>query len=154
MASCFAFLHKSKSRARSEPMPAYVARSEAQNECCDAACAIPYTAHESIKEACDTFLPSYDTIYPKSDALKTLQEKVDDLSPSLRDVSLKMHDNFEIGWVEYKTSKLLSDYIETHGFKVNRSAYGTETGFEAIFKNGKGGRTIGVRIVGTKEALA
>jgi metal-dependent amidase/aminoacylase/carboxypeptidase family protein len=54
-----------------------------------------------------------------------------------------MHDTPELGWVEFKTSKLLSEYIESHGFKVTRQAYGTETGFEAVFQHGQGGRTIG-----------
>lgn len=90
-------------------------------------------------------LPSYSAIYKDSDGLSTINASLDALSEDLRKVSVSMHNNPEIAWKEVKTAKLLSDFMEKQeGWKVRRSVYGTETGWEAVFVNGKGGKTIGV----------
>lgn len=75
--------------------------------------------------------------------LSTISAKVDALSKELREVSLKMHSNPEVGWQEWETAKLLTEYIENKGFTVKRGVYGTETGWEAVFKHGSGGKVIG-----------
>lgn len=90
-------------------------------------------------------LPSYSAIYAGSNGLSTINASLDSLSADLRKVSVDMHDNPEIAYEEFKTAKLLADFMEKQpGWKVKRSVYGTETGWEAVFTNGSGGRTIGV----------
>lgn len=61
----------------------------------------------------------------------------------LREISLKIHDNPELGNKEYKAFKLLSDYLESEGFTVKRGVVGLETAFTAEYTNGKPGRRIG-----------
>lgn len=91
-------------------------------------------------------LPAYSTDYAGSDALKTISDAVDKLSASLREISIQMHDNPEIAWKERKTAELLSGFMENMpGWTVKRHVYGTETGWEASFQQGHGGRVIGVR---------
>jgi aminobenzoyl-glutamate utilization protein B len=53
-------------------------------------------------------------------------------------------DNPEIGLEEYKASKLLSDYLEENGFKVERGVGGLDTAFRAIYENGIGGPSFGL----------
>lgn len=50
--------------------------------------------------------------------------------------------------------KLLSDFMEHQGWKVTRSAYGTETGFEAVFEHGHGGKTIGFNSEVSRHPIA
>lgn len=93
----------------------------------------------------DLSLPAYSAIYSGSDALSTINASLDILSKDLRQVSLDMHDHPEIAWKEVQTAKLLSGFMEKQpGWKVKRSVYGTETGWEAVFVHGSGGRTIGI----------
>ena len=93
----------------------------------------------------DLSLPAYSAIYSGSDALSTINASLDALSKDLRQVSLDMHDHPEIAWKEVQTAKLLSGFMEKQpGWKVKRSVYGTETGWEAVFVHGSGGRTIGI----------
>ncbi len=56
----------------------------------------------------------------------------------------------ELGLLEHKTSKLLSDEIEGHGFRVERGVADMPTAFVATW--GSGGPTIGV--LGELDALA
>jgi aminobenzoyl-glutamate utilization protein B len=56
----------------------------------------------------------------------------------------------ELGLKEYKSSKLLSDEIETHGFNVDRGIAGMPTAFIATW--GRGNPTIG--FLGEYDALA
>lgn len=50
---------------------------------------------------------------------------------------MKLHDNPELGYQEYKAHALLTDYLEKKGFAVQRSAYGLETAFVATAGNSK-----------------
>jgi amidohydrolase len=52
-------------------------------------------------------------------------------------ISTQMYENPEIAFEEHATAGLLTDYLETHGFEVERSAYGLETAFVA--RAGSGG---------------
>lgn len=98
--------------------------------------------------------PQHGDEYEGVSALKTIEQSADELSSDLRDVSLKMHGNPELCWKEYKTSDLLATYMQSHGFTLKRNAYGTETGFEAIFTHGEGGKVIGFNSeVSTKGSI-
>lgn len=152
MPGCFPFLRKKSNRnsdvneqsAASMTYPhAASSSTEKHHSGNSCACSFPEVDPSRWTLAGNEALPRYDALYTGSDGLRTIAKAVEDLSPSLRDLSVKMHDNPELGWVEFETSKLLSEYIESHGFKVTRKAYGTETGFEAVFQHSEGGRTIG-----------
>lgn len=57
-------------------------------------------------------------------------------------MSHKIHDNPELSYHEYQSSKLLADYLEKEGFQVERGLYGLETSFRAEYDSGKPGKTI------------
>lgn len=65
-----------------------------------------------------------------------------------RDEIIKMadyiFDNPELAFKEFKASKLLENYLEDNGFKVERGLGSLETAFRAIYENGVGGPTIGL----------
>ena len=54
------------------------------------------------------------------------------------DLSDKIWDYAELGLVEEKSSKLLADEMQKHGFKVDRSIAGMPTSFMATWSNGPG----------------
>lgn len=105
------------------------------------ACAFPHTTPAMVDPS--SLPPAYGDLYHKSDALSTISKVVDELDSSLREVSVKMHDNPEIRWQEHETMKLLAGYMDKQGWKVKTGVYGTETGFEAVFQHGQGGKVIG-----------
>lgn len=56
----------------------------------------------------------------------------------LRDISLKLHGYHELAFKEYKSAKLLTEFLEREGFTVERGIAGDETAFVGTFKQGKG----------------
>lgn len=54
-------------------------------------------------------------------------------------LSKYIQQNPELGGQEYKSSKALCDYLEKHGFDVQRGIGELETAFVAHFKKGEGG---------------
>jgi amidohydrolase len=55
----------------------------------------------------------------------------------LRDLSLKIHANPELGFNEVKASKLLTDYLQKNGFSVERGICQLATAFRASYGKGK-----------------
>jgi aminobenzoyl-glutamate utilization protein B len=74
---------------------------------------------------------------------------VDENENSIIEVSDKVWDYTELGFIEYKSAKLLSDTLEKHGFKVERGVAGIPTAFVATW--GSGGPIVGV--MGEYDAL-
>ncbi|KIP11140.1 hypothetical protein PHLGIDRAFT_21810 [Phlebiopsis gigantea 11061_1 CR5-6] len=52
--------------------------------------------------------------------MKTIEEEIDRLSPQLREVSLKIHGNAELGFKEYFAHDVLTSFMEKEGFNVTR----------------------------------
>jgi hypothetical protein len=141
MPGCFSFLKSSSKMVREEAAMEKQQRQEAPAKSHNCACSFP--AIEPNFDASST-LPAYADIYHHSDALSTISQYVDSISTDLRKVSVAMHSNPEPKWEEYETLKLLAGFMEKQqGWKVKRGAYGCETGFEAVFQHGSGGRVIG-----------
>lgn len=69
---------------------------------------------------------------------------VDEQAPELTRMADTIFDHPEIGPHEVFASKLLTDYLESHGFAVTRGVGGLETAFRAVWKNGEGGPNIGL----------
>jgi len=67
---------------------------------------------------------------------------IDDEAASLQELSLAIHGKPELNFEEYHAHDLLSDYLERHGFRVERHAYEMATAFEAVA--GSGAPTIAV----------
>lgn len=147
MPGCFAFLKRSKSSTQDrkavddDKMVADNNQPASSHKSTSCACAFPHV--EPAAGHASLLPPAYADLYHKSDALSTISRTVDELSDSLRKVSVQMHENPEIRWEEVETAKLLSGFMEDQGWKVTRHAYGTETGWEAVFEHGNGGKVIG-----------
>ncbi|CAO3699630.1 hypothetical protein G6F70_006036 [Rhizopus microsporus] len=74
---------------------------------------------------------------------KIVEDTIQKHSQELRTISLEIHDHPEQGNQEFIAFKLLTEYMEKHGFKVTRGVVGLETAFIAEYSNGKNGRRIG-----------
>ena len=75
---------------------------------------------------------------------------IDEHEKRIIEISDEAWEYAELGLLEYKTSKLLADEIEGHGFKVDRGVAEMPTAFTATW--GSGGPTLGV--LGELDALA
>lgn len=68
---------------------------------------------------------------------------IEDISPLMREISLKIHDNPELNFKEFIAHKTLTTFMKTRkGWEVTPSAYGIETAFVAVFDTKKEGSTI------------
>ncbi len=68
--------------------------------------------------------------------------EIDTLRPYLIRMSSTVHSNPEIGYQEFKTSKLYCDALHEHGFEVTRGISGMETAFKAVRKGKADGSTV------------
>lgn len=62
--------------------------------------------------------------------------------PRFRELSDLIGVNPELGSEEYKSSKLLQDELEKHGFQVESGLLGMETAFKAVYRGKPGGPKI------------
>ncbi|KAG1150085.1 hypothetical protein G6F37_001715 [Rhizopus arrhizus] len=74
---------------------------------------------------------------------KSIEGTIEQHSQELRTISLEIHDHPELGNKEFNASKVLTDYLEQHGFQVTRGVIGLDTAFIAEYSNGQPGRRIG-----------
>ncbi|KAI8143704.1 hypothetical protein BJV82DRAFT_609127 [Fennellomyces sp. T-0311] len=65
---------------------------------------------------------------------------IEGLNQELRQISVQIHDNPELGNREFKAHELLTNYLEKQGFRVQREAAGLKTAFIAQYTNGPGRR--------------
>ncbi|CAF1359437.1 unnamed protein product, partial [Didymodactylos carnosus] len=61
---------------------------------------------------------------------------------NLRNISKMIHNYRETAYEEYKSSKLLVDFLEQEGFTVEYGIANRSTAFVATYGNGDGGRTV------------
>ena len=69
-------------------------------------------------------------------------EKIDSMREDLLTLSPQIHANPELGFQEYKAVGFISDFLEKHGFEVQKEYCGLETSFRAVKK----GKSEGPRI--------
>ncbi|CAG8591401.1 3440_t:CDS:2, partial [Gigaspora margarita] len=70
-------------------------------------------------------------------------QAIDEVAEELGEISLKIHDNPELGKEERFAHELLVNYLKKKGFKVTPSTYGIETAFVAEFQSKTGeGRVV------------
>src|SRR5271154_6241245 len=55
---------------------------------------------------------------------------------NLRDISLKLHSYHELAFKEFKSAKLITEFMEKEGFKIRRGIAGDKTAFECTFSQG------------------
>ena len=68
---------------------------------------------------------------------KTAFEWIDKNRERLIEISDAIWDYAELGFVEFKSAKLLADELERHGFEVERGVAGIPTAFVATWGEGK-----------------
>jgi amidohydrolase len=77
----------------------------------------------------------------KSPDIKALKnsviEELEAHRQRLRDISLEIHDNPELGFKEVKASALLTNYLEKNGFAIERGICEIATAFRASYGKGK-----------------
>jgi amidohydrolase len=61
---------------------------------------------------------------------------------NLPSLSIQIFNNPETKFEEFKACELLSNWLESRGWKVSRGVYGLKTAFEAQFSVVEGGRTV------------
>ncbi|KAG5641428.1 hypothetical protein DXG03_005244 [Asterophora parasitica] len=98
-------------------------------------------------------LPSYSAVSHHHDektspldanVVATIEDKLDELDATLRELSKKLHDNPELAFNETYAAKILTDFMKEHGFRVELGYGGMGTGWRAEYTVGKGGRVLGV----------
>lgn len=63
--------------------------------------------------------------------------------PELTAMADQIYDLAEPGMEEFKSSKLLADYLQNHGFTVEMGIAGLPTAFRAVYEQGEGGPSFG-----------
>ncbi|KAJ2919702.1 hypothetical protein MD484_g665, partial [Candolleomyces efflorescens] len=86
--------------------------------------------------------PGHSAIY-REDVFETIREKIKELDPELRELSLDIHAHPELGFEEYHAHDVYTAFMEKHGFVVDRQ-FKIPTAWRATYEVGSGGRTIGV----------
>ncbi|KAG0356341.1 hypothetical protein BC939DRAFT_449979 [Gamsiella multidivaricata] len=64
-----------------------------------------------------------------------INQAIESESESLRQLSLQIHSNPELGYKEVFAHKVLTDYLESKGFNVTRHAYEIDTAFIAEYES-------------------
>ncbi|KAI8355889.1 hypothetical protein B0O80DRAFT_480685 [Mortierella sp. GBAus27b] len=64
-----------------------------------------------------------------------VKQAIDNETESLRNLSLQIHGKPELGYEEVFAHKILTDYLESKGFKVTRHAYEISTAFIAEYES-------------------
>lgn len=77
---------------------------------------------------------------------KVLLEKLNLVKDDMIKISDYIFDNPEVGLVEIKASKILTDYLNEHGFHVEKGVGEVDTAFRATYENGIGGPSIGILV--------
>ena len=73
-----------------------------------------------------------------------MNAQIDGMKEELWMMSDSIFDHPELGTQEYYASKLLEDWLEKHGFQVERGLGSLPTAFRAVYDNGNGGPSIGL----------
>ena len=67
-----------------------------------------------------------------------IAQAVDRLADDLERLSVKIHDNPELGYQEVKACGWLAEFLAAQGFKVEQGIAGVETAFRATIETGEG----------------
>ena len=76
-------------------------------------------------------------------AADIMQHEMQKEKPALRDMSSKIHQHPELAFNERYAADVLTQYMQSRGWDVERGICGLETAWRATFTHGKGGRVVG-----------
>ncbi len=75
---------------------------------------------------------------------ENLYARIDNMKEELWSMSDYIFDHPEVGTKEFLASELLENWLEKHGFTVERGLGSLPTAFRAVYENGTGGPSIGL----------
>lgn len=64
-------------------------------------------------------------------------DEVESRRQELTELSIRIHDNPEVGYQEFQACEWLTEYLERYGFKVERGVCGMDTAFRATYGAGE-----------------
>lgn len=73
-----------------------------------------------------------------------IKQYIDEIGGGLEEMADAIFDWAELSGEEVQSSRLLEDYLEAHGFQVERGVGGLETAFRAVYEQGQGGPSLGL----------
>lgn len=73
-----------------------------------------------------------------------INSAIEALDPELREINLKIHQNPELGYEEFKAHDNITAFLRAQGFDVTPHAYGLETSF--VTEYGEGGRLVNFNV--------
>ncbi len=71
-------------------------------------------------------------------------DAIDQLEETLISISDQMYHEPELGHQEFKSSRLLTDFLEKHGFEVETGICGMPTSFRATMRGKAHGPTVAI----------
>lgn len=71
-----------------------------------------------------------------------IKEAVSNIMEELSYISKSLYENPELGYEEYKSAKLLENFLEKNGFRLDKGIYNIETAFKAVYEGRKEGPKI------------
>ncbi|GAA5809229.1 hypothetical protein MFLAVUS_002634 [Mucor flavus] len=78
-----------------------------------------------------------------NDIKQSISHTIQGLDEELREISLKIHDDPELGSKEFHAYNLLTKYLAGKGFDMTYEASGLKTAFMAKYSNSSSGRRVG-----------
>lgn len=99
-----------------------------------------WTLHDSDEdlppyEGSGTTFGKEETSWLSDEIMKTLNTRINELSPALRELSLKIHDHPEIMWQEHYAHDTLTELMASYGFSVKQHYLDIETAWRADFQH-------------------
>ncbi|KAI1317878.1 hypothetical protein EDD11_007540 [Mortierella claussenii] len=73
--------------------------------------------------------------HPTNKYAEDVKQAIENETQSLRELSLQIHSNPELGYKEVFAHRILTDYLESKGFKVTRHAHDIDTAFVAEYES-------------------
>ncbi|KAI0735372.1 amidohydrolase [Earliella scabrosa] len=133
------------------PLPSYVHFAHDWYGCYDAPSPLP------AKHSSDT-LPAYvEKEGVMSEVAETVQEKLKELSPELRKLSMDLWRHPEVMYEERYAHDRLTEFMSSHGFTVTPHYLGLETAWRAIYTHPVSGasckRTRQLRVIGVNSEM-
>ena len=73
-----------------------------------------------------------------------IKEYIGEILPELLKISDEIFDLAELSCQEFKSCRILEEYLEKNGFTVEQGVGGMETSFRAVYQQGEGGPSFGL----------
>lgn len=74
--------------------------------------------------------------------MERIDKALDQIRDEAKKMTLEIHDNPEIGLQEFLACRLQCEFLEKHGFEIERNFCGIETSYKACYKGAKNGPKI------------